>query len=258
MTTHRLKTLALSASLAIGASGGAAQAAELDTILSNANEVHDQARQAQVRVDAITEETRDLLNDYKTVMKEVEGLRIYNAQLDRQIANQEQEMADLNESIDKVTLVERKVAPLMLRMIDGLEQFITLDVPFLQDDRLGRIARLREIADRADVEVSEKFSQVLNAFQIENEYGRTMEAYTGDLELDGSTLVVDFLRMGRVSLVYQTTDGERSGVWNTAEGRWDALDASFNSSIRSGIRIARQQAAVDLITLPVPGAEAAQ
>ena len=87
MTTHRLKTLALSASLAIGASGGAAQAAELDTILSNANEVHDQARQAQVRVDAITEETRDLLNDYKTVMKEVEGLRIYNAQLDRQIAN---------------------------------------------------------------------------------------------------------------------------------------------------------------------------
>jgi len=258
MTTHRLKTLALSASLAIGASSGVAQAAELDTILSNANEVHDQARQAQVRVDAITEETRDLLNDFKTVMKEVEGLRIYNAQLDRQIANQEQEMADLNESIDKVTLVERQVAPLMLRMIDGLEQFITLDVPFLQEDRLGRIERLREIADRADVEVSEKFSQVLNAFQIENEYGRTMEAYTGDLDLDGSTLVVDFLRMGRVSLVYQTTDGERSGVWNNTERRWDALDASFNSSIRNGIRIARQQAAVDLITLPVPGAEAAQ
>jgi len=108
------------------------------------------------------------------------------------------------------------------------------------------------------VEVSEKFSQVLNAYQIENEYGRTMEAYTDDLELGGQTLVVDFLRMGRVSLTYQTTDGERSGVWNNGERRWQELDASFNSSIRNGIRIARQQAAVDLVTLPVPGAEAAQ
>ncbi|MEE4301779.1 MAG: DUF3450 domain-containing protein [Pseudomonadales bacterium] len=258
MTTHRLKTLALSASLAIGASSGAASAAELDTILSNANEVHDQARRAQLRVDEITEETRDLLNDYKTVMKEVEGLRIYNAQLERQIANQEAEMADLNESIDKVTLVERQVSPLMLRMLDGLEQFISLDVPFLLDERMGRIERLHEIVDRADVEVSEKFSQVLNAFQIENEYGRTMEAYTDELELDGSTLVVDFLRMGRISLVYQTTDGERSGVWNNAERRWQELDASFNNGIRNGIRIARQQAAVDLVTLPVPGAEAAR
>ena len=258
MKTHRLKTLALSASLAIGASSTGAFAAELDTILSNANEVHAQARQAQLRVDEITEETRDLLNDYKTVMKEVEGLRIYNAQLERQIANQEQEMADLNESIDKVTLVERQVAPLMLRMIDGLEQFISLDVPFLQEERLGRIERLRDIVDRADVEVSEKFSQVLNAYQIENEYGRTMEAYTDDLELGDQTLVVDFLRMGRVSLTYQTTDGERSGVWNNGERRWQELDASFNSSIRNGIRIARQQAAVDLVTLPVPGAEAAQ
>ena len=258
MKTHRLKTLALSASLAIGASSGAASAAELDTILSNANEVHDQARQAQLRVDEITEETRDLLNDYKTVMKEVEGLRIYNAQLERQIANQEAEMADLNESIDKVTLVERQVSPLMLRMLDGLEQFISLDVPFLLDERMGRIERLHEIVDRADVEVSEKFSQVLNAFQIENEYGRTMEAYTDELDLGGQTLVVDFLRMGRISLVYQTTDGERSGVWNNAERRWQELDASFNNGIRNGIRIARQQAAVDLITLPVPGAEAAR
>ena len=99
---------------------------------------------------------------------------------------------------------------------------------------------------------------MLNAYQIENEYGRTMESYTNELELDGQTLVVDFLRMGRVALVYQTTDGARSGVWNQEERRWQGLDDSYNNSIRSGIRIARQQAAVDLITLPIPGAESAQ
>lgn len=258
MTTHRLKTFALSASLAIGASGAPAGAAELDTILSTANEVHAEARQAQSRVEEINEDTRKLLSDFKTVMKEVEGLRIYNAQLERQINNQETEMAQLNVSIDQVTLVERQVSPLMLRMIDGIEQFISLDVPFLLDERMGRVERLREIVDRADVEVSEKFSQVLNAYQIENEFGRTAEAYNAELELDGRTLNVDFLRMGRVALVYQTTDGESSGVWNNGERRWQSLDQSYNSSIRNGIRIARQQAAVNLITLPIPGAEAAQ
>jgi predicted RNase H-like nuclease (RuvC/YqgF family) len=258
MNNHRLRTVALSALVVAGMTSGPASAAQLDNVLSSANEVHDQARRSQMRVDEITEETRKLLNEYKTVMKEVEGLRVYNGQLERQIANQEQEMADLNESIDKVTLVERQITPLMIRMIDGLEQFIELDVPFLMDERTDRVERLRDIMDRADVEVSEKFSQVLNAYQIENEYGRTMEAYTNELELGGSTLVVDFLRMGRVALVYQTTDGERSGVWDQEAGTWQELDPSYNSSIRNGIRIARQQAAVDLITLPIPGPEAAR
>lgn len=258
MNNHRLKTFALSAFVVFGVSSGPVSAAQLDNILSNANEVHAQARRAQARVDEITEETRKLLSEYKTVMKEVEGLRIYNAQLERQIARQETEMEELNESIGQVTLIERQITPLMIRMVDGLEQFVELDVPFSLSERTGRVERLRDILDRADVAVSEKFGQVLNAYQIENEFGRTMESYTGELELDGNTLVVDFLRMGRVSLVYQTTDGERSGVWNQDARRWDPLDNSFNNSIRTGIRIARQQAAVDLITLPVSGSESAR
>ncbi|MBL6715316.1 MAG: DUF3450 domain-containing protein [Pseudomonadales bacterium] len=260
MIEHRLKTVARSALACaiLGAAGAQATAAELDGVLAAANDIHSQARSAQARVDELTEETRKLLNDYKTVMKEVEGLRVYNAQLERQIASQEREMAELNQSIDEVTLVERQITPLMLRMIDGLEQFVNLDVPFQKDARLERINRLHEILDRADVEVSEKFSQVLNAYQIENEYGRTLESYTDELDLDGQTLVVDFLRLGRVSLVYQTTDGERAGVWNQAERTWEALDSSYSSSITAAIRMARKQASVDLVTLPVPGPESAQ
>jgi hypothetical protein len=131
-------------------------------------------------------------------------------------------------------------------------------VPFLIDERTSRIDRLHEILDRADVEVSEKFSQVLNAYQIENEYGRTMEAYSGEIDLDGQTLVVDFLRFGRVSLIYQTTDGSRSGVWDQESRSWQALDSGYNNSIRNAIRMANKQASVDLVTLPVPGPESAQ
>ena len=98
-----------------------------------------------------------MLSDYKIVLKEIEGLRVYNRQLEKQISNQEKEMAQLSSSIDEVTVIERQITPLMLRMIDGLEQFVELDVPFLLEERRDRIERLREIMDRADVAVSEKF-----------------------------------------------------------------------------------------------------
>ena len=99
------------------------------------------------------------------MLKEIEGLRVYNAQLTKQIRSQEQEMGKLAESIDQVTLIERQITPLMLRMIDGLEQFVELDMPFLLDERRDRVARLREMMDRADVTASEKFSQVLTRFR---------------------------------------------------------------------------------------------
>ncbi len=253
MKMHRLKTVALTAVLAVSAAGGQAVAGQLDTILSTANEIHDQARRSQSRIDQLSDEARRLLQDYRTVIKEIEGLQVYNRQLERQISAQEREKEELNESIETVTLIERQIMPLMLRMIDGLEQFVSLDVPFLLSERQERVERLRDIMDRADVEVAEQFGQILNAYQIENEYGRTMEAYTDEIELDGRTLVVDFLRMGRVSLMYQTADGARSGVWNQSERRWESLPAAYTTPIRNGIRMARQQMAVDLVSIPVPG-----
>ena len=53
-----------------------------------------------------------------------------------------------------------------------------LDIPFLMEERMERIAFLQDTLDRADVSVAEKFSQVLQAYQVENTYGTTIEAYT--------------------------------------------------------------------------------
>ena len=143
-------------------------------------------------------------------------------------------------------------------MIDGLEQFVDLDLPFLLNERLERISRLRDIMDRADVAVSEKFSQVLQAYQIENEYGRTMEAYGDTINVEGTNYIVDVLKMGRVSLVYQTSDGELTGMWNASTNRWEALGDEYTTPVRSGIRMARQQLAPGLLVLPIINAPEAR
>ena len=238
--------------------GSSALGATLTDVFQAAEQMNVQAKRSQAKINDLTEETRQLLNEYKTVLKEVEGLKVYNRQLEKQIGNQEREMVQLSESIDEVTVIERRITPLMLRMIDGLEQFVELDAPFLLDERLARVERLREMMDRADVAVSEKFSQVFRAFQIENEYGRTMETYPSTIEINGVERKVDILKVGRIALVYQTPDGAETGMYNPTARQYEAVDNSYQASVRQGIRMARQQASIDMLSLPVVGAGAAQ
>jgi hypothetical protein len=173
--------------------------------------------------------------------------------LQKQVDNQMAEINTLEDSIDRVASIERQVVPLMVRMIESLESFIQLDLPFLAEERQQRVAGLRAMMERSDVTVAEKFRRVLEAYQIENDYGRTIEAYTGTLELDGNAQEVNFLRIGRVSLLFQTLEGERSGIWDETNREWvDLASTRYRQQIANGLRIARKQAAPDLLVMPVP------
>jgi hypothetical protein len=170
------------------------------------------------------------------------------------LAAQKAEIASLLDQVDRVQSVGRSVTPLMLRMLDAIEKFVELDVPFLIDERSERMASLNEMMGRADVTTAEKFRQIMEAYQIENEYGRTIEAYRATLDIDGRETTVDFLRFGRIALVYQSLDESLSGRWDQEARSWVPLDSSHRSSIRQGLRIARKQTAPDLIRLPLPAA----
>lgn len=172
--------------------------------------------------------------------------------MQRQIDNQNKEAADLTASIDEVSVVERQITPLMLRMIDSLKTFVGLDVPFLQEERQKRLAELEALMDRADVDVSEKFRRVLEVYQIEADYGRNIEAYNGTLTVDGKPQEVEFLRIGRLALIYKTRDGEQLGIWRNETKQWQSLDNSYLPQVQGALRIAKKQKAPDMLMLPVP------
>lgn len=214
-----------------------------------------QAQAAQDEIDAVVDQTRDLTDEYRAVMKEVDGLVVYNTLLDRQIADQNQQLDQLRASIDQVSVIERQILPLLTRMIEGLERFVALDMPFLEEERTARVENLKTLLERSDVTAAEKFRVVMEAWQIENEYGRTIEAYTGELDIDGNTREVDFLRIGRVALLYQTPDGVNSGAWDQANRRYVAVGNEFRNAIRQGLRLARNQVGPDLLLLPISAPE---
>ena len=127
MTMHRLKEVLIAvlvASSTLGGTVAAVQASALDSIRAVGKSKNDAARSSQVKIDKLADETRDLLSDYKTVNKQVDGLKVYNARLQRQIDNQVARITKFDASIDQVTIVSRQMTPLIIRMIDGLEKFV--------------------------------------------------------------------------------------------------------------------------------------
>ena len=255
MTTTRLKTLL--AAICIGGGASIVGAQSIDPIVEVGKQRTAAAKASQAKIDRLSDETASLLSDYKTVMKQVDGLKVYNARLERQIANQEKRIRDIDASIAEASVIQRQIPPLVTRMLDGLEQFINLDMPFDLDTRLGNIEAVRANMDRSDVTSAEAFRQVLELYSIELQYGRGIEAYTDTIELGGADREVDILRIGRVALVYQSTDGAETGAWNKDAQSWEELSAGdYATAVRKGVRIAKKQATIELLNMPVSAPEA--
>lgn len=226
--------------------------ATVDQVTQEGEKRADAGAAEQQRVEQIADQTDNLVNEYNTLSKVVDGLIIYNSLLQRQVDNQEAEKLALTESMGNVALIERQIIPMMSRMLDSLEQFIEMDTPFLLAERRERLERLRGMMERSDVSSAEKFRRVIEAYQIENDYGRTIEAYKGTVPINGNTQEVDFLRIGRVSLAYQSVGGVHTGAWDDEARDWVELDASeFKNQVSDGIRVARKQVAPDLLVIPV-------
>ena len=233
---------------------GTEAAEQLDSVQHVRNDANTAGQASQQRIDTLSDETETLFSRYSATLKQIDSLRVFNHQMRELIASQEAELASLDDQLERVAAVGRSVTPLMIRMIDAVEAFVELDVPFLLEERSERVAELRKLMSRADVTNAEKFRQIMEAYQVENEYGRTIEAYRSSLQIGEREVTVDFLRFGRIALVYQSLDEADTGVWDQANRTWKPLDSSWRTSIRQGLRIARKQAAPDLIRLPLPAA----
>jgi hypothetical protein len=251
-------TTALSVSALLGSVAVADQ--NLDTVLQVGQAKTTLAAESQKRIDRLAQETDDLTQEFKAQNKLIDDLRVYNAQMQKQVDGQLAVVAELDRSIEKVTVIERQIQPLIFKMLEGLEQFVALDKPFELEARKANIEQVKIAQERADISVSEKFRQVLELYKFESAYGGTLSAYDTSLDIDGSgqTREVKVLRVGRVSLMYQTTDGKSSGYWDDASKSWVALDSSYNAGVLKGLRIARDQASKDIMLVKVQAPEAAQ
>jgi hypothetical protein len=201
---------------------------------------------SQKKVDGLAQERGNLSDKYRSTLRESEGIKLYIQQLSAQIKSQGDEMETIREEIRGIERTSIEILPLMQNMLASLEKFVSLDLPFLLNDRRSRVQKLKDMMPRADVTVSEKYRRIVEAYQIEMEYGRTIEAYTTDV----NGKVVDVLRVGRVALLYQTPDGKETAYWDSAKASW-VQDDHYADGVRDGLKVARKQTSPDLLVVPV-------
>ena len=211
-----------------------------------------EAGESQARIDQTHAETRALLESYRNQSRELEGLRGYNRHLEKMLLGQQASIASLESQLEDVGVTHREIIPLMTRMVQSLGQFVELDLPFQLDERSNRVAELQALIDAPDASLAEKYRRILDAYRTEVEYGRTVDAYREKLEIGGRERTLDFLRVGRVVLLYRSLDGKEAGVWDGDARRWKSLPDSYRTALAKGFRVARKQAAPDLLILPIP------
>jgi hypothetical protein len=236
----------------------AAQAtpAMVQTTVSEQQGTNRAAAASQAKINTLDDDTQTMLGDYRATLRETESLRRYNEQLELQIKSQEEELTSIQHQIQDIERTNREIYPLMQRMIETIDAFVKLDVPFLMEERTKRVATLKEIMNRADVSTAEKYRRILEAYTVEMEYGRTLEAYEGKLGEGEAARTVNFLRIGRVGLLYQTLDEDETGYWDVDKKAWEK-DNSYSGDVAFALKVARKQKAPDLIIAPVRAAEAA-
>jgi hypothetical protein len=228
-----------------------ANAGALDEAIDTQVNTDIAAQKSQEKIDNLSDETTDMLAEYRDVLKQTQSLKSYNDQLQSLVNSQQEEMASISEQLNNIETTQHDIVPLMLKMIDVLQQFVSLDVPFLKQERQTRLEALTAMMGRADVSLAEKYRRIMEAYQVETEYGRTIEAYQADLE-DGETKkTVDFLRIGRVSLYYLTLDGKEAGMWDNDKKQWVTLSDDYIQAITDGLKVAKKQLPPDLLVLPV-------
>ncbi|MAR95559.1 MAG: hypothetical protein CMD46_04300 [Gammaproteobacteria bacterium] len=203
---------------------------------------------SQDNIDQTERQTDKIVNEWKVVSKQVEGLKLYNAQKRIQIQAQLDLMDKLDEQLVQVVVMQRQIPPLAGKMLDTLETFIKLDTPFRAEERRARVDLVRSSMSKPKVTASEQVRQVLEAYNIEAEYGRKIDTYEDKLA-DGT--VVNILVIGRIGMFYQTKDERTSGRWDNETGQWEKLPGSYRKPIRDGIRMAKKLAPIDMLLMPV-------
>ncbi len=221
------------------------------------NTANQAAAASQTTINGQVDQTQELANQYAQALAELDSFNKYNEQLQEQVNGQQTEIASIQSQLVEIETTQREVLPLMERMVATLAQFVAADIPIYIEERTKRVQDLQDLMGQANVAISEKYRRILEAYLIELQYGSTLAAYEGTLGNGADARTVQFVQLGRISLMYQTLDGTETGYWDTQAKNW-VIDDSYAESVAQALSVARQEGAPELLNVPVPAPQEVQ
>mgnify|MGYP000064402930 CR=1 FL=1 len=234
----------------LGLAFAAPASAQLESALSTAKASTAASAASQDRVANLDDEADAMVREYRAVLQQKDNIALFVDQQDIYLQSQKAEIDSLNNQLGTVESIKQGMVPMMLKMAAAIEDAIKSDVPFKRKERLERVERLKQTLADPKISPAEQYRQVLNAFKIEVAYGQGLDSYEGaHPEKQGN--VVNFLRYGRAALVYMSKDESEVARYNMESGGWDQLGGGQALSVRKAIRVAKGEAAPDIVFAPI-------
>ncbi len=253
LSTSYLQTLLVLTSLFILPNfsiQGAEQQSPLQQSLTTIDKTHQQQQNSQQSINKISNETQKLLKAYQQLNRNTQYQLAYQEQLQKTLTAQEDKKQNLLNKIDNVKTTQQQILPLIEKMAKTLTSFVELDLPFNIEERTLAVNKLNKLIADPQVSMPEKFEQLLSLYKKENLYSHSTDAYQGQLT-DGSKRQVTFLRIGRLSLYYQTLNDQESGYWDLTAKVWSTLAPSYNVHLKKSIKIAQNKVVPSTMLLPI-------
>jgi len=239
---------ALAAALLVGA--GITAEAQLRPALDAGERATRQAEQAQARINQLDDERSDLARDFRSLIERKDAAEVFVLRQQRGVESQARELESLTDQLERVDEITTVMVPMMLDMIEDLDQFVDADLPFKLAERKARVQRLREVMTRDDVVPAEQYRLIIEAYQTELNAGNTVDTWSEEVEINGLPTDVDMFRYGRVSLVYLSRDNRHAARWDRNAGGWVELGADDREDIKLSIRVAKELVQPTILTGP--------
>ena len=208
------------------------------------------AANRQSYIDNMDSEIITLIGDIQFLSQQLDLTNIYNRQMQELINSQNNEITSINEQMVELDNTNRGILPKLEEMVLTLESIIQNDIPFLLDERFARIQDLKNILLQSNISTSEKFRRVFEAYQIENEYGRTIESYRDEIDVDGIKYNVEIFRLSRVGLYARTSDGRYNAMFSKKQNQW-IKQRGIDNELVIALKIAKKELPPSLLKLPV-------
>ena len=84
---------------------------QIDQVVDEGLARNQDAVESQKRIDSTASDTEKLASRYRRELKVIDGLKVYNALLQKQVDDQNREKGIIAESIDEIAVVERQIFP---------------------------------------------------------------------------------------------------------------------------------------------------
>lgn len=227
--------------------------AQLEEALRTAKSSTAASAASQARVEKNDDDADSMLREYRAVLQQIDNIQLFVDKQDIYLKSQAKEITSLTNQLGNVENIKRGMVPMMLRMTAAIEDSVAGDMPFLLNERRDRLERLKEVLSNPAVSPAEQYRQVLNTYKIEVSYGQGLDSYEGAHPTkDG--MKVDYLRYGRLALVYMTKDENDIGYYDMQSKSWKPVPGNQALSVRQAIRVANEEAAPEVVMAPMTGA----